>query len=457
MKFAQPDGRHPTPASGTFSRNEKIKLGAMLLGVVLVLALILYGFSERDRRREEAQAELPSAPIAELEETAYVPDIDPARIDALVHDDLPEDRVLFESEAVDVALEYARRMTRASYEEILAADELDAAGIATLNEDPGAHRGTPFIVRGWIDSIRSRRLGPTADEQFVGRLILEDDSIAYFATLKKPERIIVGDFVRLDGLFVKLYSEESEENKGLWIEGPLIAGAQLETSFPSFGTVTELDPHMVAHVEDDSVERGIQKLPFNALWHVMAYARDVPEDAIDWDEVPELGRDLIGDLVKDGQPYRCQPFRFPVSSLQAKTILSGGENPARISAYTEGWIGNGTWRDVIHFKSPHAYPELTERVDLVEARGFFFKNLAYEPKSGGVHLAPVFIVHSMNEFVPGDEAGLHYFGYAIAALTVGLLVLFSLLLTKDRRRADQLQERLVQRRRARRGALPQNG
>ena len=454
MKFAQPTGKHAPPSSGTFSRNEKIKLGAMLVGVVLVGGLVLYGLGQSRRYSAESTAELPEE-RAPLEETSYVPAIDPARIDALVHDAAPEDRVLFESEAVEAALEYARRMTRGSFE-ALEAPELDAGLAAAVAADPSAHRGDAFVVRGWIDTIRTRRRGPTGDEQHIGRLILEDDSIAYFVALKKPDNVILGDFVRFDGLFVKLYSEESEESRGHWIEGPLIAGTKLERSYPDFGEVAVIDPEMVAHVTDDSVETGIQQLPLEALWHVMAYARDLPEDAVDWEEVPVLGRDTISDLLKDGEPYRFQPFRFPVSRLQASSVLVAGENPARIERYTEGWIGNGTWKDVVHFRSPHVLDDFT-RQDYVEARGFFFKNLAYEPRDGGVHLAPVFVVESMTRYQPGSASGLRYLGYAVAALTIGLIVLFSILLTRDRRRSDQLQERLLQRRRARRGALPQNG
>jgi len=78
MKFAQPTGR-PAPPSGTFSRNEKIKLALMVGGVLLVGGLILFGLSQSKRYDAEKTSDLP-ADAHPMEETSYVPDIDGARV-----------------------------------------------------------------------------------------------------------------------------------------------------------------------------------------------------------------------------------------------------------------------------------------------------------------------------------------------------------------------------------------
>ncbi len=451
VKFKITEGSRPAQLG--VSRGEKVKLLLMAGGILVVGGIILYSLSYSRQKRSEAPGDIPVLADEIPEERPFVPAIDAARVESLVRDAESADRVMLEGEALDELFRYARQMTAGSYR-ALEAPELDAERIQEIVGAPADHRAEPFFARGWIDSLRTRRQGPAGETQHIGRMVLEDESVAYFATLRMPEDRTVGSYARLDGLFLKVYSEESRQS-GEWLEGPLLVGANLVPSWPDEGTVRQLDPNKLVYLTDDSVDGGITRLPFEATWHVMGYARDLDPDEVDWEEAPLLNKAALEDLLAYGvDEYRLKPYRIPVSRLQSVTVKQAGENPARLDKITEGWIGNTTWHNVIYYRGPFEAGHLRggRDADLVTARGFFLKNLAYEPRDGGMHLAPAFVLTEMDRFVPPDSGAFNHMVWGIAIASVGLLLFFSFLLSRDKRSAMALQERLVARRRARREA-----
>ncbi|MEM7306801.1 MAG: hypothetical protein AAF682_09030 [Planctomycetota bacterium] len=448
MKFKQPE-RDKIPMTPGVSKGEKLKLILMSIALVVVGVSLWYSVQAADGYRSEEMGDLPAAESEAPQEVAFRPDVDKAALDALVADAEGADRVMLELDAVTETLRSARQMTAYSYE-VVEAPELNAARGAEIVADPSAFRGEPFFARGWIDSLEERRQGPGSETQYLGRLQLEDDSYAYFLTVKKPEGSVLGEFARVDGLFLKMFSDESPEERGKWLDGPLLVGRELRRSYADFGAVTEVDERLMIDIVDDDVS-GISGLPFQPLWHLMAYARDVQPDSVDWEAAPLLDKAMLEEVRSDGGAFRCEPFRIPVSRLQSITIKQAKENPARIERYTEGWIGNALWKNVIHYVGPFEYDQ-AELSQLVTARGFFLKNYAYEPSVGGVNVAPVFVLTDIERFHADEDPMFSYMGYVIAASAVGLLIFLSFLLTRDKRSSRELQSRLTQRRRARREA-----
>jgi hypothetical protein len=451
VKFNQPTGKGIDLTPGV-RRSEKLKLGLLAAGVLFVGALVLYSmFAAGNLAQEEAGA-LPSEQVQIPEEVAYRPEVDVARLESLVRDAAGPDRVMLEPEATLELMRSARQMTASSYRDpSIGARELDAATIERVLADPSAERGEPFFARGWIESIEERRAPSGKETRFLGRLTLEDGATAFFLVGEKPESTIFGDFVRVNGLFLKHFSDEDPEAPGTWKDGPLLVGRAMHRSYPSFGAVAELDPYELTGVTDDDIHTGFSGLPFDALWYLLAYAHGSGADAIDWSAAPELRRDQLQDVLNDPDQHRFQPVRIPVSSLMQVTVKRAEENPARLEHFTEGFIGNTTWKSVARFVAPGAHDEL-ELKDLVTARGFFFKNVAYEPRDGGLHVAPMFVLSDLEFYERPSSAAIRNMGYVIGASALVLLVFLSFLLTRDKRSSQQLQERLLRRRRARRGA-----
>ena len=457
-QFKVPGSRPDTHVG--FSPTEKRKLIWLSLALVLVLASITAAWIKGRPSTDADVSELPTIEDELPVESVDLPEIHPQQFEALVSDRESADRVVLESDAVDAALDVVRLLTPRHYE-VMGARELDREMIDVILADPSAFRAQPFFVRGMVDSIRERRRSLTSTEEYTGRILLEDDSYAYFLTLGMPETFIEGDYVRVDGLFLKAYSEESVDVSGEWIEGPLLVGMRAIRSYRSMGTVTELLARYVLEVRDEvlvnpdgSFNRDVKLgLPFDALWHTMAYARDLPEDAVDWEKAPELDKATLSRIMHDGVSNRLQPFRFPMSRLQHATVRRAGENPARIKYYTEGWLGNIAWNNVVYFQAP--FEDRKARLtNFATARGFFLKNYAYESAAEGIRVAPVFVLHSLQIHEVEADPLFALVAYTLGGLTAVSALFFFFLLLRDRKKSAALQEKLLQRKRARRRHTP---
>ena len=453
MKFHVP-GARPDTSQG-FSKHEKRRLLILTAGTMVVGVAILAGLW---KSREGAQNKPALGDELEFEERVAAPQIDAGAIDKLVSDAAPDERVILEGEALDTLGALVRNMTPGQYL-ALGLRDLTPALTAELFEAPSRHRGQPFTLRGWVDSIRTRNR--RGHPEHIARLRLEGSGIegedyAYFVAQKIPEPLLEGDFVRIDGLFMKIFSDESQEESGLWLEGPLLVGRNAQRSVAAFGPVTRLDPRIYADVTDDDVlaEDGRPvdpktAIPYRPMWNLMAYARDLPEGAIDWSQATKLDDAALRELAQSGQEHRLQPYTIPISQVQDARVKVAPENPARIAQYTEGWIGHPTWSNVIRFSGPFQLRG-AEVSDLIEARGFFLKNFSYVSKERGLRTAPYFVLTSM-ELVHPEPAPIY--GKIVRGMFIGTLVFlagFVILVLRSSKRSKALQADLLRRRQERR-------
>jgi hypothetical protein len=446
----------PNPA---LLRGEKKRLIFMVVCLVLVSGAMIASLYQGRRSAQNAEPHLIEDESIAAPAPVAIPPLDVARLDALVSDGAETDRVVLETEAADLLVEAARRYTPRHFES-LKAPELDRETIQALEADAPSFRGKAFTARGKLDALRPRT-GVVGQRQWLGTLELEDGSHVHFLALEIPEGAEdVGGTLRVDGLFLKNYLVEDEIAAGRWIGGPLLVAPRAIRSFPSLGTVTSLNATAFLDVEDADLSpepgqspRLVMDSPFDALWHLMAFARDMPADAIDWSEAPVLDQRLLDQLVEHPEEWRAQPVQIPISRLQDGRVKLAGENPARMERYTQGWIGNTTWRNVIRFRSPVLRPDL--RIgDLVYGRGFFLHNFAYESAEHGLRVAPMFVLTELEHHVPRPSPALQRIPWAIAIVVAALTALFVFLSRRDSRQSSQLQEELVRRRRARRTKSP---
>jgi len=447
-RFQQPGGGEvPTSA---LSKGERRRLLTMVVGLVFVVVALVTSLYKARQLADEEGGDVPFE-MPQMTTKVVVPDVDGEALAKLVSDSESRARVVLEPEALALVFAEARRSTPAGFA-ALEPRELDAGSVAELSAAPDGHRGEAFVVRGRIESMRSRRSGPTAPEEHICRLSLDDGAQAYVVVRRVPE---TGGAVRVDGFFVKLFADESDVSPGTWIEGPLFVGREAVRSFADQGPVEELDRELLAAVQDDELliadggQPRISGLPFRPLWHLMGHAASRAAAERDWRAAPELDGEAVARLVHDGESFRGSAFRIPISRLQGVRIRAAGENPARIEEFTEGWIGNSTWKNVVHFQAPTVEPDLRLR-QFVTARGFFLKNFAYESAGRGLRVAPMFVLHSIDRFVPPDNPGIRQIVYGIVVGTIVLIVVFVVLLRRDRRRSRELHDEIVRRRQARR-------
>jgi hypothetical protein len=449
MKFTHEEKRKD-PGAG-----EKRRL-VFMIGAFVALCGILVSTLRQARKHGGTPARTPviEEGVPETSQLA-VPELDVARVEELVSDGEPADRVVLESEAADLVLATARRYTPRHYVE-LGAPELARASIANLAADPAGARGKPFTAHGRIVGLRPRT-GAAHEDQFLLDLELEDGASVHALVLSLPEEAAsVGGFVRVDGLFLKLFSREDELDPQHWNEGPLLVGAAALRSYPSLGTVTALDSAIFESIEDANLApdpgqapRLLGETPPEPFWELMAFARDLPPGAVDWAQAPELDQRLLDQILEDPASYRVLPVRIPISRLQDGRVKLAGENPARMQRYTLGWIGNVTWRSVIQFRTPVLRPDLAIG-DLVYGHGFFLHNFSYESSERGLRVAPVFVLHSFARHVPEESKVLTRIPWVMAGLGLFLGVLFFVLARRDKQKSAQFHEEIVRRRRERR-------
>jgi len=207
------------------------------------------------------------------------------------------------------------------------------------------------------------------------------------------------------------------------------------------------------------VMKGAQGNSFSAYWTLLAYARDLQEDTIDWETVPELDNIALGELFEDGEKFRVQPYRIPISVYLGGSSKTIAENPARLETVTEGWIGNQLWSSgngVIKFVGPFGNPGL-QRPNLVTARGFFFRNHLYSPRDGGAALAPLFVLVDIEPFQAAADTRIPVILAGVFFGTIALIGLLVFLLMRDKKKSQALQEDLVRRKRERRARQAANG
>jgi hypothetical protein len=451
-------GQTPQANPG-FTRNERRRLLFMGAGLVVIVVAIVMAFVKANDYRRKQAVETPTEDVA-MAETVLLPDIDANAIDALVKDSEQVERVVLEGEAVDYLLDRARTLTERHFE-ALNIEQLEAAEIAAIEADPSAYRGQAFRARGWVQTVRSRYRGATNQQEHIGRLILEDDSVAYFLTLDLAE-LHQDSFARIDGLFLKMFSDE-DVSQGRWVDGPLLVGPGAIRSYRDQGLVTTLEPGYLMDVEDANLvpEDGAARVyadesPFEALWHLMAFARNVPTEAIDWESAPLLDNFTLMSVVDNPAEWRGSPVRIPISRIQDARVLKAAENPARIEHFTQGWIGNTTWKNVLFFKYPRANYDLKLR-DHVTGRGFFLHNFSYPSAGKGLRVAPVFVLQELERFEPKPDPIFLNLGYGLAGIAALLILLFVTLLARDKRKAETLRQEIVHRRRARQARRPGSG
>jgi hypothetical protein len=443
---------HATTPTKFMQKGERNKF--IIMSVVLVVVVVAF-FATQMQEAKHRDADL--GEIAEepaFVESVAVEAFDMSPLEGKISDTRPRDRVLLPAETLDPFLHYPKGFGDAHFK-ALGVRDLDESTLAPLMEAPSAHRAEAYRVRGYLEDVKSRER-PDGLTEYKGWVRMPDKTVVHFVVTEMVERVILYDFVRIDGLFVKLFRREVHD--GTMAEGPLLVGAKVVRSVPPCEPYDEkvLRDRLVK-ISDDTATgtTGLDPLTLEAQWLLMNYAASPEGAEIDWESVPEFDNLTMTEVLKNGKQYRGKPFRIPISRSQGVRTVSAGENPLRLDEVTTGWIGNMMWTNqagVVRFILPEPHPEL-EGAPLVSGHGFFLKNHGYEPKNGGIHLAPYFVMTSLEEFIPTESTLTRDVMIGVASLALLLFILFPILLMRDRRKSEALQRDLVRRRQERRRKL----
>jgi hypothetical protein len=470
--------------AGRQSKSEKTKLIAMLVGLLLVVVAYFMSDLQGQKHLDKQGDLIGQEPGFNVE--VVVDALDMSSIVDKILDNRPEDRVLLSSEITKPLTDYVQGKN-AGHFHAMGLELLDAEKRQALEEAPSEHRGQAYRTRGKLSEIKSRKRMDGKTE-YRGWLTGEDGSATHFVSMGVPKEITLTGSMRMDGVFLKLYSAEGHEQE--WVNGPLLVCAELVNSFSSL-TADDTSPEGLARsfarIKDDTAQAstGLDRPVTDIQWSLMEFAKTEAYQAIDWDNAVELTNDTMSEILTDGSLWRGRsagdpdphqanerrtelpalaadlipiPIRIPISRNMGINTYDPGENPARLDSITEGWIGNMTWTNqagVVYFVLGEHRPELTDRKQarLIEGRGFFVKNHNYMSKDKGTHTAPFFVMTEMNSYTPGEDNSAENLMWAILIITLVLVVAFPVLLMRDRKKSEELHQDLVRRKQERRRRL----
>lgn len=480
MKSAPSDGLG-TPRQGMFTKSELMRLAFMSGLLLVVVVIFVTSITKRKQYQAEERSGMPQTATGFVEHI-IVPEFDAASIADKVADASADERVLLESEPFDALFSFAREYG----DNVFRGGgglELDAQAYDALAAAPATHRAKPYRVRGTIEEASERpRLDGVTETR--GWLTLEDGRHAAFAIEELPDSLIVGDFVRVEGFFLKQFRAELG---GAWVEGPMIVGRTAAKAYPDPPAVFNEEDLSVAlaNVTDDSFDEmsKLDEAARKAQWLLLDRVRRSEVAQPDWANLVRFSDEDLQQMQAEldrGEPVtlpdhfdgkvieltnlglaalhkwpallRGRPFVLPISLNKGSWTADPGENPARLHAITTGWIANMTWTThtgLIQFVMPRAV-EAVSQANFVTGRGYFLKKLAYEPKEGELALVPLFVMQSVEPFVPPTGGPVDDFMLIAVIVMVLLIGLFPILLVRDRRRSAALQRELVRRRQERR-------
>ena len=422
-----------------------------MMGVTL---FVLVGAFLHQQGKSRRQANKPIGSAPSIEVALEVPTAPVGTFDGVADSSL-EERVQLERSELEITKAVARQLVPGHFEQLRAAP-MGASGLAALLEDPASRRGELITLRGEILDIRERPLNDSRTADWFGRLQTATGESAYFVAIHQAERPLnVGDWVRVDGLFFKLYAEEGPAG-GEWIEAPLIVAPQLNRSFEDFGEVADFEAErpLILGLSDDSLESGAtgQGMPDLFMWRILALMRDMPEEEIDWDSVATLDGPTMLEIRTNGEPFRARPFILPVSKMQGMKLLQTGENPAGLTHRTEAWVANQNWthhEPLLHIIAPGKREHLGVG-SLVTGKLIYLRNMAYTTSENTRRVVPVFAGYDLSEFIPTESPLVGYIVAAFLGLTALMAGLIVILVRRDKKKSDHLQKKLLERKRARR-------
>ena len=430
----------------------------ILLSVGALLLLGVYFTAQTMKPTEEDKSAGLPTNLAAQEESVYTMPFEDHQVLETILDATDDQRLALSGEALDSLLKYSVILGPRNYD-ALGARGLTSEVAAEFEATPSELRLDPLRVRGrlvWLGASSTQDVA--VGERHLAAVELEEGGFAHLAFMR-PTDLTIGEFVRLDGLFLQMYSGMADgELRG----GPLVVGRQLR---PSFAT-TEVLAHqdlvelLREEVRDDSVGEQ-QGEPHEALWQLMSFAA-LGADDIDWAAAPELDNEALALMSNDGTFFRGQPFRLAVCQNLATWTEVTGENSLRLDRISRGWIGNTTWKEpapVVQFISPMDLGDLQDRKTnrLVTGKAFFLKNVHYTRSDGkSTALAPLFVVAELELFVPVPNRTPEFVLLAVLVGTILMIVMIFFLVRADSRSSRELQMEMMRRRRERRAREEQS-
>lgn len=397
-------------------------------------------------------APTPDAP--QVEATVVAPDLDRGLL-AQVADTSRDQRLQLETEP----LRHLLRLAIDVGPTVAAALGMPAEPVplATVRADLAKWRGRWIWYEGELVDLSGPRPGHPIDGYSIyeATIRLADGEHAIAAFSMPPEPTIQkGSWVRIEGYLLKL----RDTTYPLDLRAvPMLVGRAIQRDYEDWGPVRQLDPAVMAKVEDtsfwpqDPMWRTIEEDQGEPLWHLAAFARDTAGDRTfaEWRRIGILNAADLFETFKAGELLRGTPLRI-IGTLIRRTTVAAPANPAGIKFWTVALVQVREWGGaLVPIWVPKRVGDLPMQAQL-EVRGLYYRRFAYEAKTGKRHFVPLFVAADLDRYELATDPAMRQVGLALAGVLTGLMLLFWWGTRRSSRETQEHQREMDARRRRRR-------
>lgn len=394
-----------------------------------------------------------------ITEKIPIPELDRALL-GQVRDATRNDRIPVEREPLAHLLQKSLQVVPAVARALGMPDE--PLPLDVLRANPGANRGRYLWYKGELESVSQGREGHPVPGYaiFEARIkTAEGEQVLFDFSVPPPEDLKVGDWVRVEGFFLKLRDAHFPVPLN---QAPLLVGPELLPAYPDWKAVETLDPAVLGKIKDGVRENGVDvdlqaaptRLPYSQdvpLFHMASYAVHrlgtlTPADVA---ALPAFDTGDQWNSILRGEVPRGTPFRLAGIFCRAH-VIEAKANPLGIENWSEVWLyARGFAQRPFAVWLPKHVGEWSHS-DTARCVGYFFKRYVVEGGDGKPHLCPLFVAADLERVDFNPLAASKRIGLVIGGITAVLILIFFALARRDRRDADSHEESLVQRRRRRR-------
>ncbi|MCA8941547.1 MAG: hypothetical protein KDB80_03220 [Planctomycetes bacterium] len=446
-------GTHSHPPTPQGEWWKLIAMGTVLAGLVF-----LTFFYEYDPAKPVGSG----PPVESV--SVDTPELDLAMLD-LAHDDTRIERLVIEPEPLAHLLAKSINVVPSVARALGMPDE--PMPIDEMRANPSAFRGQYLWCKGKLRYLSHGKSGHPVEGYriYSGWLTTDDGHDVLFRVSIEPRDVQIGDYVRMEGFFLKLHDSNSAPEAD---RVPVLVGPELYKSFPPWKGVTELDQEILGRVDDElfvggdpagaPVEKGtgpwieIEHSQYLPLWHLASYARETTDRRSfdEWRRIrPFVSKQQLDD-IRLGKTERGTPFRILGAFIQGRT-WEARPNPLGIEYWSEAWVQiQDLSGKIVPVWIPHKIR--AQRNDSLEIKSFYFRRLMYDTRDGD-RFTPVFVADDLHAFEPPPPtAGIVALKWSVFGGVVCLAGLFFWIARRDRERHRQHLTEMDARRRRRRAA-----
>lgn len=398
----------------------------------LVVACLAYLMTSLERTA-------PTAPTVAPEPEVAVPELD-HKVLATARDDTREHRLQVEPEplrhllatAIDVGPTVANALGMPT----------EPVPLEDLRKVPANWRGRWLFYEGTIEHLSGPREGHPIDGRSIYEATLRlrsGDAVLAAFSMPPQAPLAVGSWARAEGFLLKLRDATYPTPIDL---APMLVGRELQRDYERWPPVTELDPNLLATVDDASfavdapIWRTIDEDQHEPLWHLGAFVRDTAakRSLADWRKIGTLNFEMHEPL-KNGETPRGTPMRIFGAMILRRTVVAP-PNPAGIEHWTTIWMQVREYGAIlVPVWVPKRVAELPDRVQL-EVRAHFYRWSIYESQDGKDRLTPLFVAADLHPFELDTSLGLRSVAPWLAGIGFAFLSFILVAQWRARRAAD---------------------